>query len=262
MRPPRSRRGRRSAGIRLAGVLALALARPAPAQFSVSPVVVQIAATDAEAVRLTVRNEGENALQFRAYGLDFDMSADGRQTFWDPGSRPESCAARLRISPDAFSVGAGSESTIAVRLEPAASSATCWSAVMIETSASAEGTILVNQRIGVHVYGLSPEGDPDGDVVEGAVDVTATAVNVGFIVRNLGEWPLRPRGVVEIRDATGRPVTERPIDAFSVLPDREREISVAVAGTDLPPGRYLAVPILDWGGEYLAGTQIDFRVED
>ena len=125
MRPPRSRRGRRSAGIRLAGVLALALARPAPAQFSVSPVVVQIAATDAEAVRLTVRNEGENALQFRAYGLDFDMSADGRQTFWDPGSRPESCAARLRISPDAFSVGAGSESTIAVRLEPAASSATC-----------------------------------------------------------------------------------------------------------------------------------------
>jgi len=87
-------------------------------------------------------------------------------------------------------------------------------------------------------------------------------VNVGFVVRNLGEWPLRPRGVVEIRDATGRPVTERPIDAFSVLPDREREISVAVAGTDLPPGRYLAVPILDWGGEYLAGTQIDFRVED
>lgn len=262
MRIPRIGRGRRSAVVGLAGVLALTLAHPATAQFSVSPVVVQIPASDTEAVRLTVRNHGENALQFRAYGLDFDVGPDGRQTFWDPGTRPESCAGRLRVSPDAFSVAAGAETAISVRLEAEGADATCWSAVLIETSASSEGTILVNQRIGVHVYGLSADGEPDGEVRAGSVDVTPGALRVGFTVRNLGDWPLRPRGVVEIRDATGAAVTERPIDAFSVLPDRERTISVAVADAGLPPGRYLAVPILDWGSEFLAGTQIDFRIED
>jgi len=37
---------------------------------------------------------------------------------------------------------------------------------------------------------------------------------------------------------------------------------VSVENADLDPGRYLAVPILDFGVDYLSGTQIDFRVEE
>ena len=134
--------------------------------------------------------------------------------------------------------------------------------VLIETSGSSEGTILVNQRIGVKLYGLSGIADINGEVLAGAVTADSAGLEVNFTVQNDGAWPLRPNGVVEIRDVHGTVVASSRVDAFSVLPERERTIRVAVDDSDLDPGRYLAVPILDFGADYLSGTQIDFRVEE
>jgi hypothetical protein len=252
----------RSALLGLAGLLALGSPAPVHAQFSVSPVIVQIPASEADAVQLTVRNEGENALQFRAYALDFDMSETGEHTYWEPGTRPESCGERVRIAPDAFSVPSGRVGTVDVSLAPGPTDRTCWSMVLVETSGSTEGSIQVNQRIGVKLYGLSAEWDVRGEVLDGTVTEEPERLDVAFTVRNDGAWPLRPDGIVEIRDVQGTLVSSTPIDAFSVLPDRKREVQVSVENADLDPGRYLAVPILDFGVDYLSGTQIDFRVEE
>ena len=252
----------RSALRGLAGLLVLVTAAPAQAQFSVSPVIVQIPATETDPVQLEVRNEGENSLQFRAYSLDFDMSDDGEHTYWEPGSRAESCSERLRIAPDAFTVPAGQTAAIAVSLAPGPADSTCWSMVLVETSGSSEGSILVNQRIGVKLYGLSGEWDVSGEVVNGSVTRDSEQLDVRFTVRNAGAWPLRPDGVVEIRDVQGTLVASSSIEAFSVLPERERTVHVAVSDAELKPGRYLALPILDFGAEFLSGTQIDFRVEE
>ncbi len=252
----------RSALRGLAGLLILVFAAPAQAQFSVSPVIVQIPATEADPVRLVVRNEGENALQFRAYSLDFDMSDNGEHAYWEHGSRDESCGERLRIAPDAFTVPAGQTGTVAVSLAPGPADRTCWSMVLVETSGSSEGSITVNQRIGVKLYGLSGEWDLNGEVVNGFVTRGSNQLDVRFTVRNAGAWPLRPSGVVEIRDVQGTLVASSSIDAFSVLPGRERTVHVGVSNAELDPGRYLAVPILDFGADFLSGTQIDFRVEE
>jgi len=252
----------RSALRGLAGLLVLAAATPAEAQFSVSPVIVQIPATEAAPVQLSVLNEGENAMQFRAYALDFDMSGTGEHTYWEHGSLESSCGERLGIAPDAFTVAAGQTATVAVSLAPGRLDRTCWSMVLIETSGSSEGTILVNQRIGVKLYGLSGIADINGEVLAGAVTADSAGLEVNFTVQNDGAWPLRPNGVVEIRDVHGTVVASSRVDAFSVLPERERTIRVAVDDSDLDPGRYLAVPILDFGADYLSGTQIDFRVEE
>jgi len=252
----------RSALRGLTGLLVLAAVTPAEAQFSVSPVIVQIPATEADPVQLTVLNEGENTLQFRAYALDFDMSGTGEHTYWEHGSQESSCGERLRIAPDAFSVPAGQAASVAVSLAPGPLDRTCWSMVLVETSGSSKGTILVNQRIGVKLYGLSGLADINGEVLDGTVTVDSAGLEVGFTVQNEGTWPLRPNGVVEIRDVHGAVVASSRVDAFSVLPERERTVHVAVNHSDLDPGRYLAVPILDFGADYLSGTQIDFRVEE
>ena len=242
----------------------LALGAPAPvlAQFSVSPVIVQIPASEAAPIQLAVRNEGENALQFRVYPLDFDMSESGEHSYWEPGTRSESCGERVRIAPDAFSVPSGQIGTVDVSLAPGPTDRTCWSMVLVETSGSAEGAIQVNQRIGVKLYGLSGEWDVAGEVLDGTVTNEPERLDIAFTVRNDGAWPLRPDGVVEIRDVQGTLVASTPIDAFSVLPDRKRAVQVSLSNADLDPGRYLAVPILDFGVDYLSGTQIDFRVEE
>ena len=252
----------RSALRGLTGLLVVFIAPPVQAQFSVSPVIVQVPAIQNDPVRVEVRNEGENSLQFRVYSLDFDMSAGGEHTYWESGSRTESCGQRLRIAPDAFTVPAGQTSTIDVSLAPGPTDRTCWSMIMVETSGSSKGSILVNQRIGVKLYGLSEGWDVSGEVVNGSVTSDASQLDVRFTVRNEGAWPLRRNGVVEIRDVQGTLVASGPIEAFSVLPERERAVQVAVRDADLAPGRYLAVPILDFGTDYLSGTQIDFRVEE
>lgn len=250
----------RSALAGLAGLLFLMGATPAAAQFSVSPVIVQIPAVDEEPVRLEVRNEGENTMQFRAYALDFDMSETGEHQFWEHGSRPRSCGDRVRIAPDAFSVPAGQAGSVSVALTPDPGGNTCWSMVLVETSGSSEGTILVNQRIGAKLYGLSDSAEIEGEVLGGSVTRDTLGMTVGFMVQNGGAWPLRPSGIVEIRDLRGEIVASHPVDAFSVLPERTRKIRVVVDDPGLLPGRYLAVPILDFGADYLSGTQIDFRV--
>ena len=252
----------RSVPLGLVGSCLLALTAPAEAQFSVSPVIVQVAATEVAPARLQVRNEGENGLQFRAYALDFDMSPSGDHAYWEHGTQKQSCGQRLRIAPDAFTVPAGQSETISVSLDPGDSDTTCWSMVLVETSGSSEGSVVVRQRIGVKFYGLSADADVDGEVLAAGVDRDSIGLDVGFSVRNRGSWPLRPTGTLEIRDVHGQVVASQPVEAFSVLPEREREIRVVIPEARLEPGRYLAVPILDFGAEYLAGTQIDFRIEE
>ena len=261
-RPKQFRTTSRSTLCGLTGLLVLGAPAPVQAQFSVSPVIIQIPAAEEAPVQLTVRNEGENGLQFRAYALDFDMSEIGEHSFWEPGTRPESCGERVRIAPDAFSVPAGRVGTVDVSLAPGPADRTCWSMVLIETSGSAGGAIQVNQRIGVKLYGLSEDWDVAGEVLDGIVTNEAERLDIAFTVRNDGAWPLRPDGVLEIRDVQGTLVASTPIDAFSVLPDRKRAVQVSVSNAGLHPGRYLAVPILDFGVDYLSGTQIDFRVEE
>ncbi|MCL7960210.1 MAG: hypothetical protein M8861_08465, partial [marine benthic group bacterium] len=64
---------------------------------------------------------------------------------------------------------------------------------------------------------------------------------------------------VEVRDFRGTVVASSAVRAFTVLPGSKRQLAVRLPD-ELAPGQYLAVPMLDFGGEYLAGTQIPFRV--
>lgn len=98
------------------------------------------------------------------------------------------------------------------------------------------------------VYAVDFDQDRDGEVA--------------FAFRNPGDWPLRPSGAVEIRDAGGAVVATAPVPAFSVLPEHERRLRVSLPLESAAPGRYLAVPILDFGADYLAGAQADFRIEE
>jgi hypothetical protein len=134
--------------------------------------------------------------------------------------------------------------------------------VFVETPSTSGNGVRINQRIGVKLYGLSAGAEPDGSLTTAEAADNGDAVDISFVFSNPGDWPVRPEGSVEIRDLNGSVMAAIPVPSFSVLPNREREIHVAVPVGDLPSGRYLAVPILDFGAEFLAGAQLDFRVSD
>lgn len=253
----------------LAGLVVVSGApAPAQAQFAVSPVIVQLPSTPGGgSAVIQIDNEGEDDMRFRVYAMDFDQDRDGDHSFARPGSGPESCAHRLRFAPDALSVPAGGRAAIQVRLEPEAGTEpagmTCWSMLFVEAPATEEGPVRINKRIGVKVYGLGSNSiAPEGGLYNAAARPLEAGVEVRFGFRNAGDWPVRPTGAVEIRDLEGTIVATMPVDGFSVLPRRERDVNLVVPLDGVPPGRYLAVPILDFGADFLAGAQVDFRLGD
>ena len=134
----------------LVGAFALlAVSQPAIAQFSVSPVIVQVPSFEpGHQITLQIENHGENTLQFRAYAMDFDQKQSGDHTFSELGSHARSCGDGLKITPDALSIPAGEVGLVSLRLETAPLDRSCWSMVFVESPSSGEGQVRINQRIG------------------------------------------------------------------------------------------------------------------
>ncbi len=234
-------------------------ASPAVAQLSVQPVIVELRTSDsASAALVAVRSEADEAMQLRVYAADFDQPEEGSHRFLEPGTHPRSCAERLRFFPDDLVLAPGGEAEVRIELDPGAS--TCWSLVFVQGQGRETGGIRIAQRIGVKVYGVAGRTDPAGEI--GAVAVREAGpgereVRIAF--RNTGDAPVRPEGELEVRTAEGDIVAVVPVPPFSVLPGRSRATTVPL-GLRLDAGRYLAIPILDFGGDYLAGGQATFEV--
>lgn len=255
----------------LAALLALpgivGLGRPVSAhgQFSVSPVILPISSTgETSEATVLVRNNGTSPLQLRVFSADFDQALDGSHSTYAAGSHDRSCADRLEIVPDGLSVPAGVTQPVTLRLLPAEDpDSTCWSLVFIEKPPP-EGTgPRAGLRIGVKVYGLAAEGGETAEITEASVDrddATTGQRSLQFTVSNPDEWPVLARGTVELRDFEGSPRSSVTVEAFSVLPEHERTVTIPL-DADLEPGRYLAIPVLEYGDDGLMGAQVAFRVQ-
>jgi len=251
--------GGRSAvqGLALSVVLALTLASPLAAQFSATPVILDLVTGDSAAVgRVQVKNQGDAPLQLRFYAGDFEQTPDGEHKFMAAGTDEHSCADRMQLYPEGATLPAGGSVTVTVRLEPAPTA--CWSVVFAESGKRAANGITVAQRIAVKVYGSSRTGVRSGAVQ--AVEVLKTpSLHAVVDFANTGDRALVVKGHLEVRTAAGTVVATAPVVDFSVLPGRHRVINVPMP-KDLEPGRYLAIPILDFGGDFLAAGQALFEV--
>jgi hypothetical protein len=244
----------------LLAALLMAVAMPAAGQFSAQPVIMELRTTnDAAAAVIVVRNESSSPMRLQVYGGDFDQPEDGSHVFMELGEHAQSCASRIEILPDQLTLGPHGSGEVRVRMEPGAES--CWSLVFVQGLARGSTGIQVSQRIGVKVYGVGPGVRTDGEVSHVRIDTAADGsrhVDVAFA--NTGTGPVRAEGELEIRSETGGVVTTLPIPPFSVLPGRRIRTRIPLA-VELPAGVYLLIPILDFGGDYLAAGQALLEIE-
>lgn len=253
--------GGRSAmlGLVLSAAMALTLASPLAAQFSAAPVILDLVTGDSAAVgRIQVKNQGDAPLQLRFYAGDFEQTPAGKHRFMAAGTDEHSCAGRMQLYPEGATLPVGGSVTVTVRLDPAPT--TCWSVVFAESGKRAPNGITVAQRIAVKVYGSSRTGVRSGEVA--AVEVSKTpSLHARVDFSNTGDRALVVKGHLEVRTVAGEVVATAPVVDFSVLPGRHRVIDVPMP-KDLKAGRYLAIPILDFGGDFLAAGQALFEVPD
>ncbi len=254
-------RPNRPALVALAGIwLLLGTLRSAQAQYSVDPVIVEFSNSNSVgAAAARIRNHGSEPLDVRLYVNDFEQDELGAHSFLPAGEGVRSCDSILRVTPDAIVVPPGESRYVNITLEPWDGQDTCWSMVFAETLARVSNGLNVRQRIGVKVYGLAVEGEPTGEIAIAEIMAGEDGPQLVFEFDNPGAWPVRPVGTVEIRDYEGRMVRSIEVKPFSVLPGRRRKVTVLV-GAGLVGGEYLAVPVLDFGADYLAGAQVTFSV--
>jgi hypothetical protein len=243
-----------------AGLLLVSGVVPASAQFSAWPVIMELRpGAEATARVITVRNESASPLQLQVYGGDFDQTEDGGHTFVGLGEHERSCASRLEILPDHLNVGPHATGEVRIRMERGDS--TCWSMVFVQGVARGGTGFQIAQRIGVKVYGVSAGATREGEVrAAQVVDGPDGSRHLEVAFANTGTAPLRAEGELEVRSETGAVVTTVPIAAFSILPDRINRTRVPLTAS-LPSDAYILIPILDFGGDYLAAGQALLEIE-
>lgn len=230
----------------------------ARAQFSAQPVILGLAGVDSVTTGVvTVRNEGQQPMQFRFRMGDFDQTTSGEHIFQPFGQNASSCKGRVRLYPEQATLLAGENQQIRVSMQRG--STTCWGVLFVEQRAKNTTGIMVGQQIAVKVYGTRSALELKGEVTRVAVSRDSVGARVAFDFKNGGEGPLRPSGTIEIRTVAGDVVATESVDAYSVLPGHTRTVTVGIS-SKLKSGRYLAVPIMDFGADYLAGGQAALAV--
>lgn len=233
-------------------------ARAPQPEIAVSPVIVHLTAGDtAQGTTISVRNEGSGEGQLRFYLGDFEQEQDGSFKFLAFGSGAHSCGQRMTAFPDGAVLRPGENQQIQVRLTPGG---VCWSMLFVETQPQGRGPIRSVQRVGVKLMSAPAHATAGGEVTTVTVRrAGGDTLAVRAVFQNTGEAPLDLRGRVEIRDYNGKVVAQTEFGPFGSLPGRNRNVDVSLLAR-LPRGDYLAVPIVDFGGDYLAGGQAAFKV--
>ncbi|HAF71041.1 MAG: hypothetical protein XD60_1249 [Acetothermia bacterium 64_32] len=259
----------------LFGVGACGIELPA---ISVAPLVawVELGPGGDYSGSFTVSNLGQEVTTLNIALCDFTLTETGGFITLDPGTLGErSLSPYLRYSPERLTLepGEAREVSYSFTLPPEATGPH-WVALVVtpeatqEVEVEAEGgeglglTVQIEASYAFTLIQRPPNPPtPAGQVVKMEVK-GATAedgsrqVMVAVAFQNLVEDVLRCKVYFEIRDAQGTTIAsyEMPEERV-VLPGALRVFTHTFEGLEMPPGEYLILGVVDFGGDYLAAGQ-------
>jgi len=222
-----------------------------------------------------IKNTGDTPQDVSVTLNDYARTVDGKNQFPPAGTLDRSLAPFTTVSPATFQLEAGKVQEVQFQLDlPQDQAGPHWMIVMVKES---EPTVTTN--VGVKgqkggfafkanlVFGVRVrQSDPTSALTDGRVTrlqvtppATERPLGVQLTFKNTGTTFLRPSGRVEIRDRTGQTVANLLIDSFRVLPGAKRTLDVSSTQA-LEPGKYIALGIIDFGGDFLVAGQAAFQI--
>jgi len=254
---------RRAASIVLAASLFLPT-REAAAQLAVGKVevVMPLADRSARNAAIGVRNESDRAVQALVRLEDWDRAEDGSNRWYPYGTRTGkgSCGQALSIFPQSLRLEPGAEQAIRVVLDSAkAPAGECWAAAVVETVQPADRSaqrVTYVIRTAVKIY-VQPAGlRADGEIQSLKVsDNQSSMIEAMFV--NTGSRHLVTEGALEIRQADNKLVSRVPLPPVYALPGAQHMVRIPMPR--LPPGRYVFLATMDYGGADIAAALLEHR---
>ena len=254
----------------LAAVAVAASCQPALAlaQISVEDLELRFVSASASQAASThsfrVNNSGDAPVQATISLADWDRSDTGQNRYFAAGSQSTSCAARLGVFPMVLRIEAHASEDVRVSLKDAAAES-CHSILFVETPpppATARGASLTYRlRYGVKVY-VEPDSPLVGEIVSSALVASAPgsarADSLEIIYRNPGNRQSLTSGEIQVRRPDDSVAARIPIGEFPVLPGASRRLRLPLP--TLAAGRYIVLALLDFGGDDVVATQIEWDV--
>lgn len=270
MTTPHVARGMRGV-LRACALLALLLPARAGAQIAVDKLELFLkpGTTETRSGVLMVRNEGTERTQALVKLEDWDRTTDGTNRFFAAGTQPGSCAEALRVFPATLSLAPGESQAVRVALDSTSAAgmrAECWSVVVVQAQQpvrQANGrTLVYTVRTGMKVYampdGLQAEGEVSDVRIAPVAGAKGAAPQAQVTFRNTGALHVAAQGRLEIRREDNSLLASVPLPALHALPGAESVTTVALPA--FPPGRYVLLAIVDYGGTELAAAQLEHEV--
>jgi hypothetical protein len=264
----------RCALLAAAALAAWSLVAGANFSVNVAPADLELAPGETYTGYVTATNSGEEEVRLRAYLGDWRTTPDGMEYF-APGEFPRGAATWMKLSPSQLALPPGGSERIYYEIavpEDATLAGSYWAMIFVEDAsaqplAPPEGeeqpqmAIRTLLRYGVQVFVTIPGTEIRGAVftgtglapVEGGFDLSAT-------IENRGNIHLRPTTWLELRSAAGDTVYSAEHMRLTVLPGCTREYKFELRHLTLPPGKYYALVIADYGAPTLVAAQAELEV--
>ena len=260
----------------------LAAGSPAAAQVSVTELEVhlQLKGDTAPLTQvIPVKNDETRVQQVRVVVGDWIRDSTGSNVFSEPVSGvSERCGARLRVFPATFQIAPGATELVRVSYDPKAQDEGCWAIAFIETvqppvrRPDGQGSFLTLEvRTGVKIYVHRPNAHRAGIVESADVGLVWRPVRnaagrkdsvqvreATVLFANTGTAHIKVKATLEVRDLQTRLLQKVEGTELPMVPGSARYIPLRVP--TLPAGDYIAVMLLDYGGEEIAAAQMEFRV--
>lgn len=250
-------------------LFALTLGAPAPvaAQLAVNRVEVVMQTNDllSRDVVIGVRNESERAVQAVVRLEDWDRASDGANQWYPYGSRAGDgrCGKALTVFPQALRLDAGATQSLRVVLDTAhAPKGECWAAAVVETVQPVQRggqTVSYVLRTAVKIYVQPPGLRADGEIADLRVvtDSTRAPSNIEVAFSNTGTRHVVAEGALEVRRPDNSVVTKVPLPNVYALPGARQSVRVPLPS--LPPGQYVFLATMDYGGPDIAAALLEHR---
>lgn len=210
---------------------------------------------------ITVQNKGDKKGFFLVTSMDLYRSRSGEVLFSPGGTHPRGLGAWIRVNPTEFELEPDESRIVRFTVTPPKEAAGSYLGVIFFQTRpeKLERTgALVSAQVGsVVVLHVSGKVLKKGDLIGMGIAPyhPGKPLELALTFKNEGNWLLRPKGKVSIKDASGRTVGEAEVnqEEDAVLPGDEREFKIRWTG-QLAAGSHTIEAMLDYGGqEFVVG---------
>lgn len=242
--------------------------RTAGAQLTVDRLSMVLTLTPGESRLgvLTIRNDHDRSIQAMIRLEDWNRDQDGTNQWHPLGSVEGSCGSSLAVFPATVNLPPGGTQAIRISIDSTyRPERECWAAAIVETAPTPpgkEGGVVHRIRTATKIYVQPPGVVAVGEVESlrvGIMRIGADSVRaVELTVANTGGRHLEAAGELQIRTPDNAVLQTLKLPTAYVLGGAR--VRVRALFPDLPPGRYVLLAILDYGGAEFAAGQSEYNV--